>query len=109
MRPALLLVALLGCNGGEDTDDPCVDAPVITWDNYGRDILVEHCQACHATDAQDRYGAPEAVTFDTEEDVVMYADAILARSTGEDPTMPPSGGMDDTDRERLEVWLTCGL
>lgn len=105
----MLLVGLLACSGGEDTDDFCAEAPVVTWDNYGRDILVQNCQACHGSDVEERYGAPEAITFDTEEDVVTHAGAILDRSTGESPTMPPAGGMDEIDRQRLEVWLTCWL
>jgi hypothetical protein len=45
--------------------------------------------------------------FDSEEDVWRVAPAILEMATGEEPLMPPRGGVPEDDRYRLEVWLTC--
>lgn len=94
---------------GEPVDPICVDAPVVTWNNFGEGFLVENCQACHASTAPNRHDAPESVTFDTEEDVRTWKDRILARAAGDAPTMPPMGGTSPDDRYLLEVWLTCWL
>lgn len=123
-RAAALLGATLVACGGDpqksDTggaadalpqpvsDDPrCDDAPVLTWDSWGQGFMVESCQACHASTSVDRRGAPESVQFDTREATLAAADRVLARATGDAPTMPPMGGVLDEDRERLLIWLTC--
>lgn len=92
-----------------DTADPCYGAPALTWDNFGEGFLLAHCQGCHATASPDRHDAPEEVTFDTVEQAWYWAPDILARSTGKDPTMPPLGGTEEVDRQRLWWWLTCGV
>lgn len=94
---------------GTAVDPLCVDAPVVTWNNFGEGFLIENCQACHASTAPNRHGAPENVTFDTEDDVRTWKDRILARAAGDAPTMPPMGGTSADDRYLLEVWLTCWL
>lgn len=86
----------------------CADAPVVTWDNFGAGFLTQHCDACHASSTLDRHDAPATVAFDSEDEVWQWADRILARTTGEEPTMPPQGGVSEDDRYLLEVWLTCG-
>ncbi len=107
---SLLVWALGGCGGEEpeETAAACAAAPITTYANFGAGFLTESCQVCHASTAPDRHGAPESVTFDTEEEAWEHADRILAVATGEAPTMPPEGGVTDEDRERLEVWLRCG-
>jgi cytochrome c5 len=122
---AVLLAGLTGgCDGGEGTPEDsgataadsggpvatgvCVDAPVVTYANFGRGFMTQHCQSCHASTTPDRHDAPEAVTFDDEEQVWAQVDRILARATGPEPTMPPQGGVSDDDRYLLEVWLSCG-
>lgn len=108
MRWAALLL-LVACAGDEAEPDPfCEDAPVVTWDSFGQDFLRQNCQSCHASTSPERNGAPEDVTFDTEEDAWTWADRILERSTPDPPTMPPRGGLEEDDQRRLEVWLRCG-
>jgi hypothetical protein len=85
----------------------CSDAPLINYANFGAGFMVENCQPCHGTGSPNRYGAPEHVTFDTEEDCVFWQDRIIARSVGENVTMPPQGGVEEDDRYRLEVWMLC--
>ena len=111
-RTSILLLAAVACDVGEGdaTDalpEACNGAPITTWDNFGAGFVTENCQPCHASTAPNRQGAPEDVRFDTEEDVWSLAPAILERATGEEPTMPPRGGVTEDDRYRLEVWLTC--
>lgn len=108
---ALALGAGCGAPSADDTarsDDACADVPQLTWENFGEGFLVENCQGCHASDARDRYGAPEAATFDTPEQAWAWSERILAVATGDAPTMPPSGGATADDRVRLGWWLECG-
>jgi cytochrome c5 len=110
MRPALPVLLLWGC--GADPADTgaagaCDDAPVVTWESWGEGFLIQTCQTCHSATTPDRNGAPESVNFDTEDEVLALRDRILARATGDDPTMPPSGGVTEDDRLRLLTWLTC--
>ncbi len=87
----------------------CEDAPApVTWENFGRGFVTERCQSCHASTALDREGAPEAVVFDTEEDVWQWADRVRVVAGQDDPVMPPQGGVEEDDRYLLEVWLSCG-
>ena len=94
-------------DSGEPVDPLCVDAPVVTWDSWGQGFLGANCQSCHRTTSTNRNGAPEDVFFDDRHSALALSDRILARSTGDAPTMPPSGGISETDRYKLEVWLTC--
>jgi uncharacterized membrane protein len=107
MRVALLSL-LTGCATAADSADPCADAPVVTYDNFGRGFLTQNCQPCHSADTTDRHGADPSVTFDSYDEVVAEWDAIARVATGADPVMPPSGGVLDEDREKLSIWLTCG-
>lgn len=101
---ALVTLILAGCGA---PDPACADTAVVTWDNFGEAFLVENCQGCHARGAADRHGAPPDVAFDTRADALRQADRILARSAGEDATMPPGGGVSAEDRRRLTAWLGC--
>ena len=80
---------------------------MVTYANFGRSFMTENCQGCHASTTADRYDAPETVIFDTVEDCWGFKERILARSTGDAPSMPPSGGVFEDDRTLLEVWLRC--
>ena len=109
MRVALLSL-LVGCatTGAADSAESCADAPLLTYDNFGRGFLTQNCQPCHAADAIDRHDADPAVTFDSYDDVMANWDAIARVATGDEPVMPPSGGVPDEEREKLSIWLTCG-
>lgn len=100
---ALLLMA---CEGVEE-DLFCEDVPVLTWDNFGADFMLHSCQTCHASSTLDRHGAPESVSFDTYERVIEQRGRILDQVTGEEPFMPPSGGISEDEQWKVEVWLRC--
>ena len=102
-----MLLVLLACTGDPQDSGACADVPVVTWESFGQALIGEHCQPCHASTAPNRFGAPAEVTFDTHEDVRTFSAAILRAATGDDPTMPPAISIGETDRELLEVWLTC--
>jgi hypothetical protein len=46
------------------------------------------------------------VVFDDEADVWTHRDAVLA-SVVERGSMPPAGGLTDTEITRLQAWLAC--
>lgn len=97
-------------SGGEALD--CEEAPVITYDTFGRGFLSTYCNGCHGGDVagEARQKAPPEVVFDDPEGTDLFADRILARTLPEDgspPTMPPAGGITPDDLERVEIWLTC--
>lgn len=89
-------------------DPLCADAVPLTWETFGEGFLLESCDVCHTESAPDRFGAPVGVSFDTVEQAWSWSGRILARSTGEDPDMPPMGGVTEDDRTRLYWWLGCG-
>lgn len=112
----VLFAAVAACEGDEqkpgetgtaDLEGICVDAPVVTYANFGAGFMTQHCQACHASTTLDRHDAPESVTFDDETSVLAWADRIIARTIGEEASMPPQGGVSEDDLYLLEVWLTC--
>lgn len=107
LAPLALLLAACGKDGAGDDTGFCGTAPVVTYANFGEGFMTQNCQSCHASTASNRNGAPDQVVFDTLDDVLGQADRILARSVGDDATMPPSGGVSEDDRYLLEVWLTC--
>jgi uncharacterized membrane protein len=102
-----LLLACDAADSGLGGEDECADAPMVTWENYGEAILAEHCQSCHASTANDRYGAPEGVAFDTIEQVRTHRVRILAVTDPATRTMPPAVALEEIDYERLRIWLTC--
>ena len=78
-----------------------------TWSSFGESFLIENCQSCHSSSAQNRYGAPQNVYFDSHEDAVFWAERILEVSLGEVPSMPPGGGVVESDLDLLQDWLIC--
>lgn len=88
--------------------DPCEGVPTVTWQSFGRGFFFENCNGCHASTTADRHDAPEDVTFDTVDEVWIWSNVILSVATGDEPSMPPRGGVSDDDRTRLSWWLTCG-
>ena len=109
MNKIALCLLVVGCGepDGSDTADICFDVPSVNWNNFGHGFVLESCQGCHASTTPNRYGAPGDVYFDTVDDAWAWRERILARSTGDNPTMPPSGGVDEDDRTKLDWWLNC--
>ncbi len=92
-----------------DSADPCAGAPVVDWNSFGDAFLGHACAGCHAGTTPNRNGAPEEVRFDTVDLAWEWAPRILARATGQAPSMPPRGGVADDDRQKLAWWLGCGV
>lgn len=108
----ILLILALACADKADDSAPldtsdCESLPVVNYANFGEGFITHYCQGCHASTAPNRYDAPEAVTFDTVEDVWAQSARILARAAVDPPTMPPAGGTSEDDRTKLRWWFTC--
>ena len=105
--PALALACLLpSCETVS-----CDRDPPLSWSNYGEAFMLTYCDGCHSSlhGESARFGAPIGVDFNTYGDVMLWVDRIDARSTGESPGMPPSGGPSPAEIERLEEWLQCSV
>jgi uncharacterized membrane protein len=117
----ILILPLLACGPGPEPnaagDDSNLeqeeqglceqDPPLQSWETFGRGFVTTHCQGCHASTAPNRYGAPENVVFDSQEQTVGFKSEILATAALDAPTMPPTGGTSENDRMRLRIWLEC--
>lgn len=104
-----------GGQESEDTGTPGADAAVdpceaLTWDTFGHGFMLDWCVGCHhsALPEGDRAGAPVGVDLDTPEDARAWSARIEARVGADDAPMPPFGGPDDAEIERLRAWLACG-
>ncbi len=123
---ALPLLLLFACDqgGGAVADqadiDPSTEAPAtnpncsadeaaypLSWEGTARPILLTYCAACHAAASPQRFGAPEGVSFDTEDEARTWGARIRAR-TIDIGDMPVGGGVFANDRFLLEAWLDCG-
>jgi len=103
---------------------PC-DQSFLTYDNFGKPFMENWCTGCHSKSIPGdanlcsmgmpdmRQCAPVGIDFDTQADVQNYKDMIAAHSTGDmtmvAKPMPPAGGPQQTDRDQLAEWLTCGV
>jgi uncharacterized membrane protein len=114
----MILLLLTAC-GDKATDsgtvEPSVDPPEwcaeemeVTYENFGEGFLLTHCQGCHAADAPNRFGAPETVFFDTEDDVNQWRSSI-SRTILSEQSMPPAGGITEEELTLVEIWLECDL
>ncbi|MCP4806074.1 MAG: hypothetical protein GY913_06600 [Proteobacteria bacterium] len=85
------------------TAETC-DGP--TWAGFGEGFFTTWCQSCHSATTPYRAGAPDALDYDTYEQVVNGAasirDAVLTRGS-----MPLGGGVYPYDLEQLEAFLDC--
>lgn len=112
----MLLFTLLACGSDETTDSApastvdCATAPAdVTWDAFGHGFFLTYCTACHsANNADNRYGAPAEVNFDTEQDVYDLSDRVRVRVM-QDADMPIGGGVYEDDLSLLDIYLTCQL
>jgi uncharacterized membrane protein len=109
---ALGACALGACPPEPDPDEEfCRDAPLLTWNNFGRGFVTQHCQSCHGSEVEgeDRNEAPLDVNFDTVEQVWLRKPEILAYVPPDEPFMPPEGGVSEEDKDLLKYWLRCGV
>jgi len=121
--PTAITVLLLGCSAEPDAAEPAVAdsaapaacavdtgagaLPPPTWAEFGAPFFATWCQSCHASDAPQRYGAPEGIVFDTRAEVAAQK-GLIAASVLERSAMPPGGGLGPREKAELEA-LLCSL
>jgi len=103
-----MLLLWLACGDGDTGELTCLDVPEVNYHNFGDAFLRHNCQGCHASTAENRYGAPETVQFDTVEDAWDWSDRIVATAIGNEASMPPAGRVSDDEQVMLYWWLECG-
>ena len=106
------LLFLFACSSyNKDTATFCDHDPPLTYANFGKGYIDKHCVGCHSSliPVDTRVGAPIGVDLNTYQDVLMWAERIGARSTGDYPTMPPGGGPSADEIALLEEWLECDI
>ena len=121
MRWAVLLMVLVACGGepegpaegkaGDDSAEPstCVTdtgGGYPTWAGFAEGFFAGRCASCHAATAPERFGAPEGVSFDSEEEVVRQLDAVQ-RVILDNASMPPGGGLHEDELALMQVYLDC--
>ncbi|MBM4367678.1 MAG: hypothetical protein FJ102_15810 [Deltaproteobacteria bacterium] len=97
----------LGGGSSEVPADP-------TYVEHAGPILDDYCAPCHGETPSG--GAPDYFRLDAYENdgsrdgAVEMADRIVARATGDSPTMPPAYATQpsDIDREILAAWVADG-
>ena len=108
----LSLLLIISCSQNpQDTATTCYHDPPLTYANFGKGYVDKHCVGCHSSliPVEARVGAPIGVDLNTYEDVLLWADRIDARSTGDSPTMPPGGGPSPDEIALLKEWLECSV
>ena len=114
VRVGLVIGMLAGgvaCTSASDdsgVDPMCVDGPELTWESWGEAYFATYCDACHAADSPNRFGATESVSFDTRAEAKEWEERIRVRVL-EEGTMPLGGGVGEDDLYLLDVYLACGL
>ena len=105
----MLLWVFLGCSDYQDSGElSCDDAAAVNYYNFGDAFLRHNCQGCHASTAENRYGAPPTVTFDTVDQAWEWKDRILTTTLGASANMPPAGSITEDESVLLYWWLECG-
>jgi hypothetical protein len=101
---------LLACAGSPaDTASACEtddDGAYPTWASFGERFFTGYCDSCHTASAPDRFGAPEAYVFDTEEQVATLSPLVRLVVLDEE-SMPFGGGVPDEDLLELDRYLAC--
>lgn len=110
------LIVLGACNPGGsgdsaagETASACADVALLTWDNWAHGFFTSYCLPCHSANTEQRYGAPDGINFDTEEEVRTLEGLVRSTALSEEPTMPIGGGVPQADLDFLADYLDCGL
>jgi len=95
-------VSSTGGNGGNPQDTVTYTADIKT-------VLDSRCISCHASSLQGaaRNGAPAGVNFDTYNAAVASGNRANVRIQA--GTMPPAGGIPQSERDLFQQWIDQGL
>lgn len=108
-------VSTFAACGSKDANVPAIPeaecAHQLTYEGFADGFVRNNCRGCHgaALAGAARHGAPESINFDTLDDVRQHARRMVARASGDAPTMPPAGGPSDEERALFHEWVMCGM
>ena len=102
-----------GDEGEELVVDPAAeackasDAP--TYEGFAREFVMTSCLTCHSasTEGPARLMAPAGLDFDMLDEIKDEADEVYHEVVVE-KAMPVGGGIEQADRDKFGVWLSCG-
>ena len=96
----------------------CEDSPSIeaceespwTYENTGDPYMRTWCTSCHHSEmsGDNRVDGTEGINLNGFGNVSALLERIEARALGDTPTMPPSGGPTQIERDQLAEWIACG-
>lgn len=104
------MILLLACSGpatviqAHDSAPETCDGP--TWTGFADGFFRTWCQSCHSSTSVDRNGAPEALDYETYDQVIAGAAAIRS-AVLDRGAMPLGGGVYSEDLASLEAFLDC--
>ena len=102
--PVLLFLA--GC----PEEQVCVQEPALTYETFGKGFMDQYCAGCHSSlypeGHPNRTDAPGSVNFDSYGGVLEHAERVYIAAY-DFRTMPPAGGPNEEELERLQEWLRC--
>jgi len=100
----IMLTTFCGCEDKVGCDNDITADEF--WDTWIHGFFLSYCTGCHSSGTTNRFGAPEGVDFDSQDDVYFWLDRIDIRVVQEE-SMPPGGGVLEEDIERFQLWLEC--
>jgi hypothetical protein len=108
---ALAIVAggVLGCSTqqtslGEPTGSTCPSASTLTYDNFGKAFIANHCLECHASRE-----SPQLTTLEEIQGNLEVIDRAAASGPkGTNDYMPQDEDVATAERQKLGEWLACG-
>ena len=102
-----LMLLMFSCDNEQtDTSSVCSEAEQVEWNYWAKGFFDTYCRGCHSSEALNRFGAPEQINFDSEDEVFAQADEIYS-SVIIRQTMPKGGGLEPQLLESLAVYLQC--
>ena len=104
---AQMLLIILACStSSSDTSLICDEAQEVEWDYWADGFFRTYCKGCHSSTSDNRFGAPERINFDSQDDVIYHADLIY-NSVIINQNMPKGGGVEEVELQFLETYLRC--
>ena len=101
------MLMMFSCSDNQaDTSSVCSEADQVEWNYWAKGFFDTYCRGCHSSEAIHRFGAPEQINFDSEDDVLSQADEIYS-SVVTRQTMPKGGGLEHKLVESLTLYLQC--
>jgi uncharacterized membrane protein len=101
-----MLIFFLACGDVHPDSSDCTSANEVEWNYWTDGFFSTYCNGCHSSTTVNRYGAPESINFDSEQEVLFQADLIY-NSVLITQNMPKGGGIGEDELQFLKTYLIC--